>query len=105
MLGMFMDATPAICIFVPIVVPAGLAMGMHPVHLGMIICLVLAFGLVTPPYGLCLLLACQIAKIAPQKVFRDLSFLLMAVAITLILIIFVPQLILWLPGVLVPKYM
>lgn len=104
-LGMFMDATPAICIFVPIVIPAGLAMGMHSVHLGMIICLVLAFGLVTPPYGLCLLLACQIAKIAPQKVFRDLAFMLLAVAVTLLIIIFVPQLILWLPQVLVPKYM
>lgn len=104
-LGMFMDATPAICIFVPIVVPVGLAMGMHSIHLGMVICLVLAFGLVTPPYGLCLLLACQIAKVEPQKVFRDLLFMLFAVVITLLLIIFVPQFILWLPKLLVPQYM
>ena len=104
-LGMFMDATPAICIFVPIVVPVGLQLGLHSVHLGMIICLVLAFGLVTPPYGLCLLLACQIAKIEPQKVFRDLFWMLVAVAITLALIIFVPELILALPRLVVPKYM
>lgn len=104
-LGMFMDATPAICIFVPIVVPVGLELGMHSVHLGMIICLVLAFGLVTPPYGLCLLLACQIAKIEPQKVFRDLFFMLVAVFITLIIIIFIPEIILSLPQFLVPEYM
>ena len=104
-LGMFMDATPAICIFVPIVVPVGLQLGLHSVHLGMIICLVLAFGLVTPPYGLCLLLACQIAKVEPQKVFRDLFWMLVAVAITLALIIFVPELILALPRLVVPKYM
>jgi len=104
-LGMFMDATPAICIFVPIVVPAGLAMGIHSIHLGMIICLVLAFGLVTPPYGLCLLLACQIAKVEPQRVFRDLFFMLLAVVVTLLLIIFIPQFILWLPQLVVPQYM
>jgi tripartite ATP-independent transporter DctM subunit len=104
-LGAFMDATPAICIFVPIVVPAGLALGLHPVHLGMIICLVLSFGLVTPPYGLCLLLACQIAKIEPQKTFRDLFVMLGAVVITLLIIIFFPDFILALPRLVVPKYM
>ena len=104
-LGMFMDATPAICIFAPIVVPVGLAMGMHSIHLGMIICLTLAFGLVTPPYGLCLLLACQIAKVEPQKVFLDLFFMLLAITAALLLIIFVPEFILWLPRLAVPQYM
>ncbi|MDR1534811.1 MAG: TRAP transporter large permease [Planctomycetota bacterium] len=104
-LGMFMDATPAICIFVPFIIPAGIELGMHPVHVGMIICLVIAFGLVTPPYGLCLLLGCQIAGIAPQKVFRDLLFMMLAVAVTLLIIIFIPDLILWLPRLVVPKYM
>lgn len=104
-LGTFMDATPAICIFVPIVVPLGTALGLHPVHLGMIICLTLAFGMVTPPYGLCLLLACQIAKLEPQRVFRDLLIMLAAVAVVLIVIIFTPDLILFLPRLLVPKYL
>lgn len=104
-LGCFMDATPAICIFVPIVVPVGTALGLHPVHMGMLICLVLAFGMVTPPYGLCLLLACQIAKIEPQRVFRDLLIMLGAVAVVLLVIIFSPELILFLPRLLVPKYL
>lgn len=104
-LGCFMDATPAICIFVPIILPAGLALGMHPVHIGLIVCLVLAFGMVTPPYGLCLLLGCQIAQIEPQKTFKDLFVLLSAVLVTYIIIVLLPDFVLWLPNLLVPKFM
>ena len=100
-----MDATPAICIFVPIILPAGLALGMHPVHIGLIVCLVLAFGMVTPPYGLCLLLGCQIAQIEPQKTFKDLFVLLSAVLVTYIIIVLLPDFVLWLPNLLVPKFM
>ena len=103
-LGCFMDATPAIAIFVPIVLPAGLALGLHPVHIGMIICLVLALGMVTPPYGLCLLLGCQIAKIEPQKTFKDLFIMLGAVIVVYFIVVLLPDLVLWLPRLLVPKY-
>jgi tripartite ATP-independent transporter DctM subunit len=101
-IGMFMDATPAICIFVPIIAPVGMSMGMNGIHMGMIICLVLAFGLVTPPYGLCLLLGCQIAKLPPSTVFRDLGVFLLGVLVILVVIIFVPDFILWLPRIMVP---
>jgi len=103
-IGAFMDATPAIYIFVPIVAPAGLALGLHPVHLAMIITLVLALGMVTPPYGLCLLLACQIAKIDPRRVFFDLGIMFIGVSITLLIIVLWPDLILFLPRLIVPKY-
>jgi len=103
-LGCFMDATPAIYIFVPIVVPTGMALGMNPVHLGIIICLVLAFGMVTPPYGLCLLIDCQIAKINPKESFKDIFVMLIGVTIVLLLIIFWEDFILFLPRILVPKY-
>ena len=103
-LGCFMDATPAIAIFVPIVLPAGLALGMHPIHVGIIISLVLALGMVTPPYGLCLLLGCQISGIEPQKTFKDLFVMLGAVLAVYFLVVFFPDLLLWLPRLLVPKY-
>lgn len=103
-LGIFMDAAPAIYIFVPIVVPLGISLGLHPVHLGMIVCLVLGFGLVTPPYGLCLLLGCQIAGTGVKQVFRDLVILLSVVTIMLLIIIFLPQIIMFLPKLFVPKY-
>ena len=103
-LGCFMDATPAICIFVPIVVPTGLALGLNPTHLGIIICLVLAIGMVTPPYGLCLLIGCQISGIEPQKTFKDVGVMLGAVIITLSVILLMPDLILWLPRLICPKF-
>ncbi|MCG8484693.1 MAG: TRAP transporter large permease [Clostridia bacterium] len=104
-LGTFMDAVPAIYIFVPIVVPVGISLGLHPVHIGMIICLVLAFGLVTPPYGLCLLLASNIAGVNAKTVFKDLFVLLFVVMMILLIIVFVPDIILFLPKLIVPKYM
>ena len=103
-LGCFMDATPAICIFVPIVVPAGLALGLNATHLGIVICLLLAIGMVTPPYGLCLLIGCQISGIAPQKTFKDVGVMLGAVMITLIIILLLPDLVLWLPRLVCPKF-
>ena len=103
-LGCFMDATPAIAIFVPIVAPVGLSLGLHPIHLGIIICLLLAIGMVTPPYGLCLLICCQTSGIEPQKTFKDLLIMLAVVLLTLIVILFLPDLILWLPRLVCPKY-
>lgn len=103
-LGCFMDATPAISIFVPIVVPAGLALGINATHLGIIICMVLAIGMVTPPYGLCLLIGCQISGIAPQKTFKDIGVMLGAVMVTLVIILLLPDVILWLPRLICPKF-
>lgn len=97
LLGTFMDAAPAIYIFVPIVAPIGLELGLDPVHIGTMICLVLGLGLVTPPYGLCLLLASSIGKISTQKVFKDLGIVLSAILLTVLIIIFLPDLILFLP--------
>lgn len=104
LLGCFMDATPAIYIFVPIVVPAGLALGLNAVHMGIIICLLLAIGMVTPPYGLCLLIGCQISGIPPQKAFKDLFIFLGAVMVTLVIVLFLPDLILWLPRLVCPEF-
>lgn len=103
-LGTFMDAVPAIVIFVPVVVPVAASLGINPVHLGLVITVVLAFGLVTPPYGLCLLLGSSIAKIPAHKTFRDLAVVLVVVVATLVIITFLPDLILYLPRLLMPKF-
>ncbi len=103
-LGLFMDAAPAIYIFVPIVIPLGSMLGLHPVHLGIIICLILAFGLVTPPYGLCLLLSCQIAGINTRRVMKDLAVMLGAIFVMLLFIIYFPDIIMSLPRLLAAKY-
>lgn len=62
-LGTFLDAVPAIVIFAPLFSPTAIVLGIHPVHLGVVITLVLAVGLVTPPYGLSLLIASKLAGV------------------------------------------
>lgn len=103
-LGMFMDSTPATYIFVPIVLPSAMALGIHPVHIGMVIVLTLAFGLITPPYGLCLLLGSQIAGMNPKDAFKDIFIQLIGVIIVLLAIAFWDDFILFLPRIMVPKY-
>src|SRR5688572_4284583 len=69
--GCFLDAIPAIIICAPILEPLSKAVSMDPVHFAMIGIVSLAFGLVTPPYGLCLMIACSIAGIRIRDALKD----------------------------------
>ena len=60
-IGTFMDAVPAIIILQPIIGPMGASVGINPYHMGIVVVLTLAIGLITPPYGLCLLIASDLA--------------------------------------------
>src|SRR5690606_20924710 len=66
--GTFMDMTPAVLIFTPIFLPVVMAMGMHPVHFGMIIVLTLCIGVCTPPVGTLLFVGSGVAKVPITKV-------------------------------------
>lgn len=102
LIGTFMDALPAMAIMVPIFEPAVTASGLDPVHYGIVSIVALSIGLITPPYGLCLLLASAIADIpVVQALSSVVPFLLLLIAI-LILILFVPQTVLWLPETISP---
>ena len=68
--GTFMDAVPAMILFVPIILPSATSLGISPVILGLIIIVTLALGLVTPPYGLCLLIASSISGITIEDAFK-----------------------------------
>ena len=69
--GCFLDAIPAIIICAPILEPLAKAVHMDPVHFAMIGIVSLAFGLVTPPYGLCLMIACSIAGMRMRDAIKD----------------------------------
>jgi tripartite ATP-independent transporter DctM subunit len=87
--GTFMDAVPAMILFVPIVLPSALALGISPIILGLIVVVTLALGLVTPPYGLCLLLAASISGITIERAFRGvLPYLLVSLGVLLIVVLF-----------------
>lgn len=104
-LGTFMDAVPAILIFVPIIQPVAEQVGIHPVHLGVVVVMTLALGLVTPPYGLCLLLACGIARVHVMQVMPMMLVLIVAIFLVIVLAAIFPTIILIVPQLVVPKWL
>lgn len=100
--GTFMDAVPAMILFVPIILPSAVALGISPVILGLIIVVTLALGLVTPPYGLCLLLASSISGITIEDAFKGtLPYFLSSLVVLLLMLLF-PNLWLTIPSALFP---
>ena len=104
-IGMFIDAIPAIIILGTVLWPLADTAGMHPIHFAIIGVVSLAFGLVTPPYGLCLLIACAIGEIKVHQALRDVGILLIPMLLVLLLIIVLPELIMALPKLLMPKFL
>ncbi|MCW5636658.1 MAG: TRAP transporter large permease [Rubrivivax sp.] len=100
--GCFLDAIPAIIIVGTILEPIARAAGIDPVHFATIGIVSLAFGLVTPPYGLCLLVACAVAKVRMTDVLKDTLIMLVPMFVVLGLVIALPQVSLFLPGLFPP---
>jgi len=103
-IGCFIDAVPSIIIIAPLLAPLAQSVGMHPVHFGIIGVVSLAFGLVTPPYGLCLLIDCHIAQVKVSDVIKDIGIILLPMLIALLLIILFPQTVLFIPKLIMPKF-
>ena len=104
-LGTFMDATPAILIFVPIVQPIAVSVGIHPIHLGVLVVMTMAFGLLTLPYGLCTLIACGIADLPVRQVLGILHLLMLAELLIIVLSVFFPNVVLLLPRLVAPQWL
>jgi tripartite ATP-independent transporter DctM subunit len=103
--GCFLDAIPAIIIVGTILQPLAVAAGMDPVHFAMVGIVSLAFGLVTPPYGLCLMIACAIAKIRMIDVLKDVMIMLVPMLAVLALLIVWPDVALFLPRLISPEFL
>lgn len=100
--GTFMDAVPAMILFVPIILPSATALGISPIILGLIIVVTLALGLVTPPYGLCLLIASSISGITIEDAFKGtMPYFLSSLAVLALLVLF-PNAWLAIPATLFP---
>jgi len=99
-LGMVMDALPAIIVLMPIIVPLGVSLGMDPIHIGVLVEANVGLGMITPPVGVCLFVACGISGISIEESVRRLFPFLLALLGTVILISYVPQISLFLPRLL-----
>ena len=103
--GCFLDAIPAIIICAPILEPLAKAVQMDPVHFAMIGIVSLAFGLVTPPYGLCLMISCAVAGIRIRDAIKDTGIMLMPMLMVLALVIVWPDVSLILPQLISPEFL
>jgi TRAP-type C4-dicarboxylate transport system permease large subunit len=79
--------------------------GIHPVHFAMIGIVSLAFGLVTPPYGLCLMIACHVAGVKIGAVIKDTLIMLLPMLAVLGLVIMWPDVSLILPRLISPEFL
>lgn len=103
--GCFLDAIPAIIIVGTILQPMAEHAGLHPIHFAMIGIVSLAFGLVTPPYGLCLMISCSVAGIRMTDALKDTCIMLLPMLGVLALVILWPEVSLFLPRVLEPDFL
>jgi tripartite ATP-independent transporter DctM subunit len=100
--GLFIDAIPTIIILGTVLLPVANAAGIDPVVFAIIGVVSLAFGLVTPPYGLCLLISAAIGGMNVISVLKDVVIILIPMLLILLLVIFVPEVALWLPRLIMP---
>jgi TRAP-type C4-dicarboxylate transport system permease large subunit len=95
-LGTFMDAIPAMILFVPVLMPVATAFGITPVQLGLIIVITLAVGQVTPPVGVNLFVAIGIKlrdgiRVTLQEISRAVVPMVAASIVVLLIITYIPQ--------------
>ncbi len=100
LLGMIMDMAALILICTPIFLPLIKLLGIDPLQFGMILMMNLGLGLCTPPVGSCLFVGCAIGKVKMEKVVKTIWPFYLAIFAALMLVTFVPEVSLTLPGLL-----
>ncbi len=98
--GTFMDMTPACLIFTPIFLPVCVSIGIDPIHFGIFMILNLCIGTITPPVGTTLFVGVKVGQVKIETVFKWLMPYFVAIIAVLMLVTYVPQLSLWLPGLM-----
>ncbi|MCC7040448.1 MAG: TRAP transporter large permease [Burkholderiales bacterium] len=97
LLGCFLEGTTIILVILPVLLPTATAVGVDPVHFGVMAVVNIMLGLVTPPYGLLLFLMTKIADITLRSIVREVMPFLAVMIVALAIIAFVPDVVLWLP--------
>lgn len=104
-IGTFMDALPAMAILAPLFMPLVRAAEIHPVHFGLIAVMTLGLGLITPPYGLCLLIAAKIGDISiPKAIGVTMAYLGIMIVLLGFIVVF-PDIVMFIPRLLGPQFL
>lgn len=100
MIGMILDQSPALLIMVPILLPVALAYGVDPLHFGLLVCLNLTVGLITPPVGMTLFVTANVGRVKLTDLYREIWPFVGVSLVVLVLITFIPQITLMVPRLL-----
>lgn len=96
-LGCLLEGTTIILVILPVLLPTAMALGIDPVHFGVMAVTNIMFGLVTPPYGLLLFMMTKVANVPLREIIREVMPFLGVMLIALLLITYVPACVLFLP--------
>ncbi len=96
-LGCFLEGTTILLVIVPVLLPTAHALGIDPVHFGVVVVVNVMIGLVTPPYGLLLFMMVKIAEVSLKDLVRDVLPFLWVMIAALALLTYVPEIVLFLP--------
>jgi tripartite ATP-independent transporter DctM subunit len=102
-IGDFIEPVPTIIIFMPLVNALTEAGSINPVHMGVVLIVTLAFGLITPPYGLVLLMASKFVGVKFSHALRAALPIYVVFLATIVFTIFAPSAVLWLPKQVMPQ--
>jgi C4-dicarboxylate transporter DctM subunit len=102
-LGCFLETLSLMILLVPVLMPLINALGIDPVHFGVVFTLNLMIGLITPPVGMSMFIACSIAKIRLVDFAREIPLFVVALVLVLLLITYYPPLVLFLPNLVMGK--
>ncbi len=93
--GMFMDAIASLYILIPVLLPPLVKLGVDPIHFLVVLVLALTLGLITPPVGVCLYAAAQVAEMDIEDVIKGTFHLTVMVVISIVLLILFPSITVW----------
>lgn len=95
--GCFLDTTVLLLVIVPLMMPSITALGIDPVHFGVVIIVNIVIGLVTPPYGMLLFVLGSLTKTPVIQIFREVWIFIIPLVLALLALVLFPQIVLWLP--------
>lgn len=102
-IGTVLSPMTAVIIFLPIIQELTAVAGISDIHMALVVCLSLAVGLTTPPYGICLLIAAQIGNISMPRAFLAVLPIIGLTLLVIISVILLPNIFLFLPQAFFPQ--
>jgi tripartite ATP-independent transporter DctM subunit len=96
-LGCLLEGTTILLVVVPVLLPSAQALGLDPVHFGVMVVVNIMIGLVTPPFGLLLFVVANITRTPLGALIREIWPFILALITALLIIAYVPAIVLWLP--------